>query len=100
MRACRLLWQSAGSNRGPNCRRKHTTDLYRMWAGGSSHAHLLLRFNVQVSRHSQSSTAAHTVRRGFVKQAEFVWWQHIADLSAGRGMGFKGTRGEFKVVSP
>ena len=65
MRACRLLWQSAGSNRRRDCRRKHATDLNRMWAGGWSHVHLLLRFNVQVSRYSQSSTAALTVRRVF-----------------------------------
>jgi len=57
MRACRLLWQSAGSNRHRDCRRKHATDLHRMWAGGSSHVHLLWRFNVQVSGYSQSSTA-------------------------------------------
>jgi len=64
--ACRLLWQSAGSNRRRDCRRKHATDLYRMWAGGSSHVHLLLRFNVQVSGYSQSSTAASAVQRGIV----------------------------------
>jgi len=64
--ACRLLWQSAGSNRRRDCRRKHATDLYRMWVGGSSHVHLLLRFNVQVSGYSQSSTAASAVQRGIV----------------------------------
>lgn len=100
MRACPLFWQSAGSNRRGDCRRKHAADLYRMWAGGTSHVHLLLRFNVQVSGYSQSSTAASAVQRCFVRQARFAWWQHIAELSTGRGWGFEATRGEFNVVSP
>jgi hypothetical protein len=41
------------------------------------------------SSYSNSSTAAIAVRRDFVVQAGFVWWQHIAGLSTVRSRGLK-----------
>ena len=72
-----------------------------MWEGGSSHVHLLLRFNVQASSLFTEFHSSRYISERFCHTSSVCVVATYRGLVDGKGLGgFTTTRGEFKVVSP